>query len=150
MNAEEDKTMREMRVFKAFIKSSGLQISPESAESRKPPEPDILCVHEIDGKLAFELVEICAEEIARKLSAIGKEEFGFVRSADPSRNILRKKLKKNYRTEHPIDLLCYTGRTISSDDEILVTVRPLIETNRGQFRRVWLFGDRCHLVWPLG
>src|ERR1700691_6075469 len=114
MNAEEEKAARERLVFQAFIKASGLPISPESVESRKPPEPDILCVHEGDGKLAFELVEICAEDIARKLSAIGKEKFGFLRSADPSRDVLQKKLKKNYRTEYPVDLLCYTsGRAIS-------------------------------------
>ncbi len=151
MNAEKEKAMRERLVFQTFVKESGLPINSESVESRKPPEPDILCLHKNDGKLAFELVEICAEDIARKISAIDKEEFGFVRSADPSRDVLRKKLKKNYRTEYPIDLLCYTsGRTISPDAVIIAAVRPLIETNIGEFRRVWLLGDRCHLVWPAG
>jgi hypothetical protein len=151
MNAEEEKATRERLVFRTFLKESGLQISPKSIESRKPPEPDILCVHENDGTLAFELVEICAEDIARKISAIGSEEFGFVRSADPAGDVLRKKLKKNYRTEYPVDLLCYaSGRTVSPDSVILAAIRPLIETNSGKFRRVWLFGDRCYLAWPLG
>ena len=75
----------------------------------------------------------------------------FVRSADPSRDVLRKKLKKKYHTEYPVELLCYTaGRTISPDDVILAEIRLLIEANSGEFRRVWLFADRCHLVWPLG
>lgn len=152
MNAEEKKAMRERLVFQTFIEESGLRVRPKSIiESRKPPEPDILCVHENDGTLAFELVEICAEDIARKVSAIGREEFGFVRSADPSLDVLRKKLQKNYRTEYPVDLLCYTsGRVVSPDAVILATIRPLIETISRKFRRIWLLGDRCHLVWPPG
>jgi len=74
MNAEEEKAMRERLVFRTFLKVSGLQIDPESIESRKPPEPDILCVHECDGKLAFELVEICAEDLARKYQQYAKEK----------------------------------------------------------------------------
>ena len=66
MNAEEEKATRERLVFRTFLKESGLQISPKSIESRKLPEPDILCVHENDGTLAFELVEICAEDIAER------------------------------------------------------------------------------------
>lgn len=150
MNAEEEKAMRERCVFRTFLKESGSQIAPESIESRKPPEPDILCVHESDGKLAFELVEICAEDIARKVSAARKgNEAEFVRSSDPSGGALRKKLEKDYRTEYPVGLLCYTaGRTISPDAVILAAIRPLIETNSRKFYRVWLLGDRCHLVWP--
>jgi len=152
MNAEEEKTVRKSLVFQTFLKVSGLRINPESIESRIPPEPDILCLHESDGKLAFELVEICAEGVAQRISAARDgEEFGFVRSSDPSAGALRKKLGKNYLTAFPVDLLCYTaGRTISPDAVILAAVRPLMETSSGKFRRVWLLGDRCHLVWPLG
>jgi hypothetical protein len=148
MNAEEEKAIRERLVFHTFLKSSGLPIRPESIESRMPPEPDILCVHENDGKLAFELVEICAEDVARKVSAARRgQEFGFVRSADPSEDVLRKKLEKNYDTPCPVELLCYTsGRTISPDAVILAALRPMLETNSGKFRRVWLLGDLCHLV----
>jgi len=148
MNAEEEKTVRKSLVFQTFLKVSGLRINPESIESRIPPEPDILCLHESDGKLAFELVEICDEGLARKLSAIDKEEFGFVRSQDPSRSVLRKKLRKSYRTDHPIELLCYVGRSSSADNEVLANIRPMIDMNQGQFRRIWLLGDKCHLVWP--
>lgn len=146
---EEEKAERERAVFQAFIKASGLKIDPESVESCKPPRPDIVCFQENDGNIAFELVEICAQDLASKISAIKKEEFGFVRSNDPSRDVLQKKLKKHYETEHPIELLCYTaGRTISPDDVILAAIHPMIDMNNGQFRRIWLLGDQCHLVWP--
>jgi hypothetical protein len=150
MNAEAEKSQREKCVFRAFINKSGLEIDPDSFESRRPPEPDILCRHNRDGKLAFELVEICNEDLARKISTIGKEDFGFVRSSDPSANAIRKKLKKDYHTEYPVDLLCYTsGRVISPDAVIIEAIRSVIDMNSRQFCRIWLLGDQCHLVWPV-
>jgi hypothetical protein len=149
MTVEETKAERERFVFRTFIEKSGLQIRLESVESRKPPEPDILCFQDNEGKIAFELVEICDETLARKISETDNEEFGYVRCSDPSRAVLRKKLKRSYQTEHPIELLCYAGRTISADSTILAGIRPMISGSNGQFRRIWLLGDRHHLVWPI-
>jgi hypothetical protein len=148
MNGAAEKAERERRVFQTFITTGKLPIAPETVESRPPPEPDILRLHAEEGHIAFELVEICEERLARKLSAIDKEEFGFVRSQDPTRLVLRKKLRKNYRTGHPIELLCYVDRSLSADSQILATIRPMIDMNNGQFRRIWLLGDECRLVWP--
>jgi hypothetical protein len=101
MNTAAKKAERERRVFQKFITTSKLSIVPESVESRPPPEPDILCLDAQEGHIAFELVEICDESLARKLSAIDKEEFGFLRSQDSSWAVLRKKLRKSYLTGHP-------------------------------------------------
>ena len=84
MNRAAEKAERERCVFQTFIRTGKLPIVPESVESRPPREPDILCFDAEEGHIAFELVEICEEGLARKLSAIDKEEFGFVRSQDPS------------------------------------------------------------------
>jgi hypothetical protein len=73
MNREAEKAARERNVFQHFIEKSRLPICPKSVESCSPPKPDILCFQENDGNVAFELVEICAEDLARKISAIGKE-----------------------------------------------------------------------------
>jgi hypothetical protein len=71
-----------------------------------------------------------------------------VRSSGPSWEVLRKKLKKQYQTEYQVELLCYTaGRTVDADDGIIEKIRRLIDMNTGQFRRIWLLGDQCHLVW---
>jgi hypothetical protein len=155
MNTEAAKAERERLVFKSFIKTktfiekSGLQINPRTVESCKPPKPDIVCYcQKKEDKVAFELVEICAEDIARSTSAIDKEVI-YIRSRNPSRDVLRKKLKKRYQIEFPIELLCYTGRTISPDIVILEAIRPIIDMDNGQFRRIWLLGDQCHLVWPV-
>ena len=146
MSRAAEKAERERCAFQKFIRMSKLPIVPESVESRPHPEPDILCLDAKEGYIAFELVEICEEGLARKLSAIGKEEFGFVRSRDPSWSVLRKKLRKSYRTGHPVELLCYVGRSLSADSQVRATIQPMIDMYNGQFRRIWLLGDECHLI----
>jgi hypothetical protein len=146
MNKEAEKAERERFVFQKFITTCELPIVPESIESRRPPEPDILCLHGVEGHIAFELVEICDGRLARKLSAIGKEDFGFFRTQDPSWSVLQEKLRKSYQTNHPVELLCYVGRSLSADSQIRATIQPMIEMYNGQFRRFWLLGDQCHLI----
>ena len=146
MNKEAEKAERDWFVFQKFITTCALLVVPDSVESRRPPEPDILCLHAVEGHIAFELVEICDGRLARKLSAIGKEEFGFFRSQDTSWSVLREKLRKSYETDYPVELLCYVGRLLSADSQIRATIQPMIEMYNGQFRRIWLFGDQCHLI----
>jgi len=57
---------REIRVFKKFAPNFPLPIVMNSIEKRKPPEPDILCCLEDGTKIAFELVEIIDEGLARR------------------------------------------------------------------------------------
>jgi hypothetical protein len=146
MNRKEaEKAARERGVFHDFIKKKpGSPINPESVESRCTPEPDILCFQENEGNVAFELVEICDPDIARIIAKGG----GSLWTSDPTQNEIRKKLKKNYQTEYPVELLCYTdGKTVSWDQLIKEEIWRLIDmVGNGQFRRIWLLGDQCHLV----
>jgi hypothetical protein len=155
MNTEATKAERERKVFKAFIQKSGLQISPESVESCEPPKLDIVCWQKNEGKVAFELVEICDEAIARVTSTIiGSDQAAYIRGSDPTWEVLRKKLKKRYQTEYPVELLCYTaGRTISPDDGVREKIRSMADMDNGQFRRIWLLVTQCQrdlvsLIWP--
>jgi|SRR5580704_13806092 hypothetical protein len=156
MNTEATKKERERLVFEAFIKKSGLQIGPESIQSCDPPEPDIVCWQENEGKIAFELTEICDEAVARVTSTIkGSDQPVYIRGSDPTWKA-REKLKKRYETEYPVELLCYTaGRTMSPDDLVRDKIRSMAEMDNGQFRRIWLLlasqgqqRDLVYLVWP--
>jgi hypothetical protein len=151
MNAEVEKAEREKRVFQEFIKKSGLPINPESVESCKPPKPDIICFHESEGYVAFELVEVCDPNIAKAISALRNEGgVRYIRGSDPSLDVIRKKFTKPYNSEYPIELLCYQdGRTVSPDASIRDAVDRLISMNNGKFRRIWLLGDKCESVWAL-
>ena len=157
MNTEATKKERERLVFEAFIKKSGLQINHESIQQPKGrSKPDIVCWQENEGKIAFELTEICDEAVARVTSTIkGSDQPVYIRGSDPTWKA-REKLKKRYETEYPVELLCYTaGRTISPGDLVRDKIRSMAEMDNGQFRRIWLLlasqgqqRDLIYLVWP--
>lgn len=151
MSNEHDKAVAELAVFANFVRIAALPIAVATVEKRAPPEPDLLCTHSTDGKLAFELVEICDSNLARALSNPRPNAGGvqYLRTSDPSWDIVRKKLSRVYETDLPIELLCYTaGRVITPSDVILPTITPLLRSFRHTFRRAWLFSkDQVFKVW---
>jgi hypothetical protein len=152
MQNEQIKGEREVRIFREFLATSQLPIDPYSVQKRSPPEPDILCTHAQEGLIAFELVEICDPNLA-SLKAMGEEADGvYVRTADPSRQIISRKLRRRYETQHPIELLCYTrGRVVTPPSTIIPTILPYLNSWRHTFRKVWLFsGGKVHHIWSEG
>ena len=151
MTTEKDKAAVELAVFSEFVRIANLPIAIESAEKRSPPEPDLVCTHATEGRIAFELVEICDPNLARALADPRPNPDGveYIRTSDPSFSIVRNKLRKNYHTEHPIELLCYTdGRVITPNDVILPTIRPLLGSFRHTFRRAWLLSQgKVFRIW---
>lgn len=143
----------ELTVFRDFAYRSGLPVIGASVEKRSgDSEPDILCTLGSEGKVAFELVEICDPMLAANVtySLAGGDSPGPL-TTDPSIRIVRKKLSKTYRTECPVELVCYTnGRTKAADHEILAAIQPWFSTVKGPFRRAWLLGKReIYEVWRL-
>jgi hypothetical protein len=117
-------------------------IDPQSIEKRNPPEPDLLCRHATDGLLAFELANLCDSEIAKVIAAGSKARTDAFSTSDPSAEIVRKKIKKTYTTNYPIELLIYSdGRLITPDDVIIPTITPIVESRSGLYRRVWFMGE---------
>lgn len=156
MRTDEEKGEIELLFFRRFARLSGLPLDAANAEKRRPPEPDILCKHEGEGLVAFELVEICDPRLAQMITSAQKAQAGgvsFTWTSDPSRLILSKKLRKTYETSYPIELLCYTdGRVITPPGIIIPTILPMLKSYKGMFRRVWLLGheggeDVLYSVW---
>ena len=149
MASELVKGETEVAVFMRFLEASHLPIYRKSVEKRFPPEPDILCTHQSEGAVAFELVEMCDSRLA---SSIAKASDGYLRTSDPSPNIISKKLRKKYETAVPIELLCYTaGRVITPDNVILSTITPYLRTWRHTFSKAWLLGRKgVYVVWDAG
>lgn len=149
MRSEYDKAEAELRVFREFARKSSLCIDAESVEKRTGQcEPDIRCYLIGEGVVYFELVELCASDIASAITSAATSNNGVTAfwTTDPSVEIIRKKLGKKYKTEppqSPVELLCYTnGRVITPDDVILESIRPLLlDAVDSPFRRVWLFGN---------
>jgi hypothetical protein len=87
MKADQSKASREMQVFLEFIEKSGLPIECDSVENRPSREPDILCMHKKEGFIAFELGELCNEEIAETIAKdirSGNTEPRLMWIADPT------------------------------------------------------------------
>jgi hypothetical protein len=140
-----NKAGRELRVFNEFIELSGLPINASTVENRPPPEPDIRCVVEGDGPVAFELVELCNSELAKDIGDQRKRgtQAKLFMLGDPSGAAFLGKLRKSYQTNAPIELLCYTGRTAVTNDRSLLTLRQLADSHGiDPFRRVWFLGDK--------
>lgn len=150
MSSEAQKSEVELRVFADFVRLTGLPINLASLEKRLPPEPDLLCLHNHEGKIAFELVELCDPNLARALASLRPNSDGVesISTSDPSWAIVLKKLRKKYQTQSPVELLCYTdGRIITPPDVIRPTLEPLLGSYRHTFARAWLMSEGK--VYPL-
>lgn len=153
MGTEQQKAEVELAVFREFISKARIDIDPESVrKSGAQSEPDIFCTLSSGEQVAYELVEICSEDIAATMPKLRNGGTECLATSDPTEKILRQKLHKSYRTTLPIELLCYTnGRTVSSDDQILSEAQLWANAIDGPFRKVWLLGEKgIYEVWSAG
>lgn len=160
--SESDKAKIELKVFHEFTKMCCLEIDEDSIEkSGLPSFPDITCRVANEGEVAFELVELCNNDIALATSdkAIkkfhdnqpsGSEAAILTRTSDNSVEIIRNKLNKKYKTAMPIELICYlAGSSVTPDDVIIASISPWFDAKEGPFRRAWLLSEkRLYVVWP--
>lgn len=137
------KQKHEQITFERFVARLGTRSAWVSIESRPEPEPNLLCVHAVDGPIAFELVSITDPLIAQIQAAGPRASSGASSTVDPSERIIRKKLHKRYETDVPkIELLVYTdGRVITPDDVVIPTLVPWFDTIPHQFQRIWYMGE---------
>ncbi|MCF8495782.1 MAG: hypothetical protein K9G62_03845 [Alphaproteobacteria bacterium] len=136
---------QEQAAFKYFLEMRNFQGDSESFESIAPPAPDILYKDSL-GYIAFELLEICAPNIAGAKFYDGVSSY--IRPHDTYKTKLKDKLKKSYITNYPVELLCYTaGRVVTPDDLIIEHLKPVIDVQDIQFSKIWLLGDNLHLLY---
>ncbi len=143
---DEIKAANERNQFLEFARCLVLNVNTESVQSRPKPEPDILFTDQ-EQTVAFELVEICNETIAHHIGAFIADQIvsgPSVLTSDPTPVIVRRKLKKTYKTEFPVELLCYwDGRANSSDAQVLHAIKNELEGAPAHpYRKIWYFGER--------
>jgi len=63
MNSQDES---ELRVFRSFASVCPIRIEPHSIRKVPPPAPDIACMLQSGGSLAFELVEVLDDDMARR------------------------------------------------------------------------------------
>ena len=151
MRTELEKGEVEIAVFGEFARQRDLLVEDSTVKKLQPPNPDLSCEILGEGTVAFELVEICDASMAR-LSSRGVEANGvYLRTSDPTRAVVEKKLRKQYQTALPVELLCYSGQVVSPDSTIIAEIQALLTQwpSPFQFRRVWLLGRKgVYQVWP--
>ena len=140
------KAAHERVIFAEFVSTGRPDIDPATIASCDPPAPDIACSTFDRERLAFELVELCAPEIAQSISADIKRGGGasFIRTSDPTAAAILGKLERTYVSPVPVDLLCYTGgRLVTPDDVIVAEVLQVVSSEGlGPFRSIWLLGEK--------
>ena len=145
MRNEQDKARVEKGVFREFAKRAGLRLVPQSIRKGDPDqgEPDILCEAEGEGPLAFELMELCAPDLARAMTAAEKTGRGvFTWVGHNLESEIPKKRDKIYRVDCPLELLLYTnGRAPLPDEVLRAKAEAVVPTLQRKFRRVWLLGS---------
>jgi hypothetical protein len=152
LNTEEQKAGWERHFFEEFARR--LNLSVRSIESRRPPEPDVLCTLDDQTKRAFELAEICSRNLAKDLALALRDHDHKPQQAwppNPTEEIILDKLGKMYQSDAPIDLLFYSdGRLVTPDEHVVATLLHVIRVNgRGPFGRVWYCArDFCSEIVP--
>jgi hypothetical protein len=131
----------ELAVFERFVRLRGLRVLAGSIEKRLPPEPDIRCVIEDDGPVAYELTEACAPEFAAAETRAVRDGVASAWGADVSEETVRKELANHHPVTYPVELIVYAGRTVLPDDVLEPMITPVLANGLGQYRRVWLLGD---------
>src|SRR3989442_13653964 len=107
MRSEHDKAPVELAVFGEFVAKANLPIDPASIfKPGEESQPDIFCAYTNGERVAFELFEICAQDIAKVISQLSDGGAAPIVTSDPTDQIVRSKLHKNYKTSIPIELLC--------------------------------------------
>jgi len=150
MNTLSAKQQKERAAFARFIECLGTQDEWLSVSNRPEPEPDLLCVHAIDGSVAFELVSLTDPMVAKVQAAGAKALTEAFWTSDPSERIIENKLSCRYHTNAcRIELLVYTdGQVITTDDVLIPTILPLFDAASHPFQRVWYMGeDNACLLW---
>ena len=142
-------------MFKEFAERSPLDIARDSIENRCPPEPDILCRFSDGENVAFELKELCSEPTAETIAYLLKTEDQagkYIREPDLS-ELIRKSLRRQYETEHAVELLFYLdGRSARAPDTLMLDIQAFCDASCHQYRRVWFMGmadEPCECVFSV-
>src|SRR5690349_9058379 len=114
---EEQKAEAERTLFLRGAAIAGIEVVPESLESRRPPEPDILCTLKSGETVAFELVEVVDSDepraVARTVRNPDKPEVFHIDVTTATRRNLKRHLVVNeYRSQYPMELLAHGSDTM--------------------------------------
>lgn len=142
MNREQEKAQYELDVFLKFIGLAGLEIDRESIRpgDHTRGEPDILCKTLKGDSLAFELGRLTSSDLREVQNSRNPEKYGYMRPSDDTEDISRKKMKKTYQVNCPVDLLLYTEFFAFPEVFVFQRAGAFAKTLNHAYRKVWFLG----------
>ncbi len=138
--AKERQVIQSIAAARGWLTDLGLIFRGEAAKK----EPDFFYFGR-NEKVAFEVTEICDQEIAHS-SSVALESgkiTEFQRTHGVAKLILEKKLNKKYEyiADCPIELVCFfNARTFETDQQIVDQIFSLILELKVKFNKVWYHG----------
>ncbi len=146
------KAAYEKVTFLEFAHAAGLAVVADSIENRCPSEPDILCMIEGRGLVAFELVDLIDEGLARTVACAVRGKVEGVWYGKSPLEAIRNKCDRTYETSHPIELVvCVDDMEVEllapPSSEFVSEATRLLQLS--PFQRVWVvkLTDAEKLVW---
>ena len=110
MGSDPSKTDRERAALDRLLSARRPEIDQASISKLVGESlPDFSCRTTNGLEIAFEITEMCSEEIAHLIAKARKGRATFTYSSNPTAAILRDKLHKRYATTLPIELVCFWG-----------------------------------------
>jgi hypothetical protein len=138
---DELKAKYERDSFVNFLQAVGWPIDELNIESRLSPEPDILYTLGAES-CAFELLSVTQSEFVQPLVNAQIVYPG----PTTLRENLKKKLKGNYASQFPIELIIHYRISMSTTDVVLLDTQEVLwDSNHDRFRRIWYFGENNRL-----
>ena len=141
MSNDTSKAALERAAFVEFASLAGLPVLAGTVESRPPPEPDIVCEIDGRGRVAFELVTLFDEDLARMLAQAVRGDLSTgTWFGDPSLESIRVKCtKKDYQTQHPIELVAWGDDTLLPYNSWAPSFEQRLKdlVNGSPFQRLW-------------
>ena len=143
MSKNTTKEKRELEVFRRFFDKTKPKIIEESIVNCQPPEPDICCEIDGEGKVWFELAEACSEDFARASSRFPENGVwvGFI--GNSTEETVARKVSNIYQADGPIELLVYDdGKHFRPANYTIETIAHVTSSGTGVFRRIWYLSEK--------
>ena len=153
MTHSQQQAIDELSTFDIFVGQSCLPVVPGTIEKRHSPEPDIRCIVDGEGKVGFELSELCHPEILSDIAQIQKtgKQAGAGSLANPVVYVCEKKRTKRYCADYPIDLVLFSYGIALSPSVIVPTIHKSFFNEPAPYQRIWymeVLEELCLCVLP--
>ena len=149
LTREQNKTEHEYQVLERFLDGSGIPINRASIMKGDPgkKEPDFICCYDDGENVGIELGRITDPNIAKTINRWKPINGEYVRTSDPSRELAKRKLRKQYNVPFSVELLFYKEYPIITPDNIILPALKSVCRIKHCFARVWFMGGTIEILY---